>query len=393
MRGAGTIASPAVMSAIRITPSKHLARLGSISSRCSASASEEISLSLESARRDEFDQAREERPSVGGRRRCPPCRRATARACAAVAVGDVARRSCRGEVGIARARRVWGRRLPEGGPASPLEDAAGAQYPLVDPEARPSVTTVPLHGLCHGKRTHSCNDPDGLSARARRPAQAHIAHRGPRQKSGHRERVRRGEHRQRHPGRGARASRSSSSTTAASAAASARTCARRCRTWRRRGAPAIDFERVVIETTGLADPGPVAQTFFMDDEIAETYLLDSVLTLVDAKHGSSSTRARRRGPGRLRRPDLHQQERTRRRGALEDPDTSAQAHEPRAPQRTVHFGEVPIAAVFDPKGFNLNVSSTSTPSSSTPTRTIAMITTTITASTATTRTITTTTTT
>ncbi len=33
----------------------------------------------------------------------------------------------------------------------------------------------------------------------------------------------------------------------------------------------LEFERVVIETTGLADPGPVAQTFFMDDEIAETY--------------------------------------------------------------------------------------------------------------------------
>ena len=46
----------------------------------------------------------------------------------------------------------------------------------------------------------------------------------------------------------------------------------------------LDFDRVVIETTGLADPGPVAQTFFMDDEIAESYLLDSILTLVDAKH-------------------------------------------------------------------------------------------------------------
>ena len=31
---------------------------------------------------------------------------------------------------------------------------------------------------------------------------------------------------------------------------------------------ALDFERVIIETTGLADPGPVAQTFFMDDEVA-----------------------------------------------------------------------------------------------------------------------------
>jgi G3E family GTPase len=46
----------------------------------------------------------------------------------------------------------------------------------------------------------------------------------------------------------------------------------------------ITFDRVVIETTGLADPGPVAQTFFMDEEIAEQYLLDSILTLVDAKH-------------------------------------------------------------------------------------------------------------
>ena len=49
----------------------------------------------------------------------------------------------------------------------------------------------------------------------------------------------------------------------------------------------LDFDRVVIETTGLADPGPVAQTFFMDDEIAESYLLDSILTLVDAKHADS----------------------------------------------------------------------------------------------------------
>src|SRR3990167_803337 len=48
----------------------------------------------------------------------------------------------------------------------------------------------------------------------------------------------------------------------------------------------LDFERVVIETTGLADPGPVAQTFFMDDEIAESFLLDSIITLVDAKHAA-----------------------------------------------------------------------------------------------------------
>ncbi|NUT15733.1 MAG: GTP-binding protein, partial [Cupriavidus sp.] len=52
----------------------------------------------------------------------------------------------------------------------------------------------------------------------------------------------------------------------------------------RRDAGEIEFDRVVIETTGVANPGPVAQTFFMDEEIAARYLLDAVITLVDAKH-------------------------------------------------------------------------------------------------------------
>src|SRR3954466_6578369 len=46
----------------------------------------------------------------------------------------------------------------------------------------------------------------------------------------------------------------------------------------------LKFDRVVIETTGMADPGPVAQTFFTDEEIGNYYLLDSIITLVDAKH-------------------------------------------------------------------------------------------------------------
>ncbi|MFI9362733.1 CobW family GTP-binding protein [Kitasatospora sp. NPDC053057] len=44
------------------------------------------------------------------------------------------------------------------------------------------------------------------------------------------------------------------------------------------------FDRIVIETTGLADPAPVAQTFFMDDEIASHLRLDAIVTLVDAAH-------------------------------------------------------------------------------------------------------------
>lgn len=44
------------------------------------------------------------------------------------------------------------------------------------------------------------------------------------------------------------------------------------------------FDAVLIETTGLADPGPVAQTFFTDEEIKESFVLDGIVTVVDAKH-------------------------------------------------------------------------------------------------------------
>jgi G3E family GTPase len=44
------------------------------------------------------------------------------------------------------------------------------------------------------------------------------------------------------------------------------------------------FDHVLIETTGLADPGPVVQTFFMDDDMKEQFFVNGVVTLVDAKH-------------------------------------------------------------------------------------------------------------
>ena len=118
----------------------------------------------------------------------------------------------------------------------------------------------------------------------------------------------------------------------------------------------LDFERVVIETTGLADPGPVAQTFFMDDEIAESYLLDSILTLVDAKHAQGQLDARqeaRRQVGFADQIFISKSE------LVDEEALHALTHRlkhmnPRAPQRKVHFGEVPIAEVFDLHGFNLN---------------------------------------
>ena len=118
----------------------------------------------------------------------------------------------------------------------------------------------------------------------------------------------------------------------------------------------LDFERVVIETTGLADPGPVAQTFFMDDEVAECFLLDSILTLVDAKHAMKQLDDRqeaRRQVGFADQLFISKSELVDA-AALEALQHRLKHMNPRAPQRTVHFGEVAISEVFDLKGFNLN---------------------------------------
>jgi G3E family GTPase len=118
----------------------------------------------------------------------------------------------------------------------------------------------------------------------------------------------------------------------------------------------LDFERVVIETTGLADPGPVAQTFFMDDEIAESYLLDSILTLVDAKHGQKQLDDRQEARRQVGFADQIFISKTDLVSAEEADDLSHRLKHmnPRAPQQKVHFGEVAIKDVFDLRGFNLN---------------------------------------
>ncbi|MFT7722933.1 MAG: GTP-binding protein [Roseateles sp.] len=118
----------------------------------------------------------------------------------------------------------------------------------------------------------------------------------------------------------------------------------------------LDFERVVIETTGLADPGPVAQTFFMDDEIAEAYLLDSVLTLVDAKHAGEQLDTRQEARMQVGFAD---QIFISKADLVEPAAVDALIHRikhmnPRAPIQTAHFGEVALSKVFDLRGFNLN---------------------------------------
>jgi G3E family GTPase len=118
----------------------------------------------------------------------------------------------------------------------------------------------------------------------------------------------------------------------------------------------LTFDRVVIETTGLADPGPVAQTFFMDEEIAEQYLLDSILTLVDAKHADTQLNDRQEARRQIGFADQIFISKT---DLVAETELKALMHRlthmnPRAPQKAVHFGEVAIKDVFDLRGFNLN---------------------------------------
>jgi G3E family GTPase len=116
------------------------------------------------------------------------------------------------------------------------------------------------------------------------------------------------------------------------------------------------FERVIIETTGLADPAPVAQTFFIDDDIAGYYTLDAILTVVDALHAHAQLDQCHEAQEQVgfadcllvSKTDLigpDQQQALRRRLA---------GINPRAPFRPVHFGAVPLHEILDIRGFSLD---------------------------------------
>jgi G3E family GTPase len=118
----------------------------------------------------------------------------------------------------------------------------------------------------------------------------------------------------------------------------------------------LKFERVIIETTGMANPGPVCQTFFMDDDIAEYYRLDAVVTIVDAKHGMDT---------------LDEQEEAQKQVGFADriliskkdlvTETEYAAlrrrivhMNPRASIEAVNFGDTDLKKIIDISGFNLN---------------------------------------
>ena len=119
---------------------------------------------------------------------------------------------------------------------------------------------------------------------------------------------------------------------------------------------ALKFDRVVIETTGMADPGPVAQTFFTDEEIGNYYLLDSIITLVDAKHASKQLDEFHEAQEQVGFADRILLSKT---DLVSEQEAEQLSHRlkkmnPRAPIKKVHFGNAPVAEVLDIRGFNLN---------------------------------------
>ena len=124
----------------------------------------------------------------------------------------------------------------------------------------------------------------------------------------------------------------------------------------KRQAGELNFERVILETTGMANPGPVCQTFFMDDDIAEYYRLDAVVTVVDAKHGMVTLDEQSEAQKQVGFADRIL---ISKRDLVNEADYEALRNRlvhmnPRAPITPVNFGEVDLKSIIDISGFNLN---------------------------------------
>ncbi|MEB0031580.1 GTP-binding protein [Undibacterium sp. RTI2.1] len=118
----------------------------------------------------------------------------------------------------------------------------------------------------------------------------------------------------------------------------------------------LNFDRVIIETTGLANPGPVAQTFFVDEEVGSYYMLDAVVTMVDARHAMQQLNEHEEAQRQVGFADKIILSKT----DLVDAEQVSELRQrlvrmnPRATISTADFGQVAISEVLDLKGFNLN---------------------------------------
>jgi G3E family GTPase len=118
----------------------------------------------------------------------------------------------------------------------------------------------------------------------------------------------------------------------------------------------IHFDRVVIETTGLADPAPVAQTFFVEPDIGEYYRLDAIITVVDAKHAQQQLDEHHEAQEQVGFADRLLLSKTDLVSEAERQQLEARLRtiNARAPIAAAHFGEADISDILDIHGFSLN---------------------------------------
>jgi G3E family GTPase len=129
-----------------------------------------------------------------------------------------------------------------------------------------------------------------------------------------------------------------------------------CDLAQKRDAGHLTFDRVVIETTGLANPGPVAQTFFIDEEVGMHYMLDAIITVVDARHAMGQLDAHEEAQRQVGFADKILLSKT---DLVTAPELDALQRRlirinPRAAIGIAEFGRTPIGDVLDIRGFNLN---------------------------------------
>ncbi len=124
----------------------------------------------------------------------------------------------------------------------------------------------------------------------------------------------------------------------------------------RRDRGEIEFDYVVIETTGVANPGPVAQTFFMDDAVAAFYRLDGVVTVVDCKHAEltlAQEAAARDQVGFADRILLSKTDLCTT-SEVEQMKSRLRMMNARASLREVNMGDCPVEEVLNINGFSMN---------------------------------------
>nr|WP_041186028.1 GTP-binding protein [Candidatus Kinetoplastibacterium galatii] len=118
----------------------------------------------------------------------------------------------------------------------------------------------------------------------------------------------------------------------------------------------LKFDHIIIETTGIANPGPVCQTFFIDNDVADYYRLDSVVALVDAKHGIDTLKNQIEAQKQVGFADKILVSKS---DLVSDDEINLLRKyliriNPKSPIKNINFGDIDTDDILHINGFNLN---------------------------------------